>query len=206
MSHAVSIATVCAGVVALIPVIAIEHDLAEEVHDDIVTNSRGHSQFATARCEFPELAIPLYIDAEEVMVSGTTRGAVKQPETVSKAVDEYFAELRSQVEDMWSQDPEWKTKKFNDRSLSLIVDRSASLDTVIAVARGLDAQGLRKLQLVSFQPRPERLWALDAQHLHPCSVRVELGEDGVPMSSFASWRDLVAAIDASPTPLKLSAR
>ncbi|MBL8914552.1 MAG: hypothetical protein JNM17_27860 [Archangium sp.] len=93
-----------------------------------------------------------------------------------------------------------------DRQFLLEVEPDASFETVVAAVQGLQLAGAHRLQLVSIVDRPEVLWTKSAPHRHPCAVSFELSADGKPMSEFANWSQLLTAIDASPTPLKISAR
>lgn len=71
-----------------------------------------------------------------------------------------------------------------------------------AIARGSAASGYAHIDVISIVTKG-RMVTTRLRHEHECSVRVELGEDGRPLSDFASWAALVSAADQANGKLKV---
>ncbi|MBL8914553.1 MAG: hypothetical protein JNM17_27865, partial [Archangium sp.] len=70
VSHAVSLLIVVAGLVAIFTGIALEHDLAVDVHQTFVTIRRPRSALVFTHCEEPAISIALAVSRDEVLLSG----------------------------------------------------------------------------------------------------------------------------------------
>lgn len=203
VSHAVSVLVFTAGLGALIPAVALEHDLRVEVHQVYSYPSRDEL-IPITHCEDPALAVVVIVTRDGAFVSG--RDLSHHQSELSRAVGEAIEEIGAEYAEVHAVDEEQVSPAFTDRRFTLIPQADAPYENIVATVRGLQSVGVSRLQFVSATRRPEVLWTKAAPHRHQCAVFFELASDGVPMSNFASWPELVAAIDASATPLKLAAR
>lgn len=200
LNRAASIAVLLIGLVMAIPSAAIAHDLA------IVLNSHRSSFFTndvdmvpTQRCEPCASSVIVEVTRADTSYIGRSLGV--DPPGIEEALAENLLESRRLYEampqrkgDPW---PRWET-----RPLMIVAEQNAELPIIAAVIRG---SGLTQGQIISRHEEPGRLWTRPSVHRHPCAVPVVFADDGVPVTSFASWRALVEAADSSPAPLKLRA-
>ncbi len=195
VSHAASLAMLLTGVLAMVPAIAIARDFTVEVHSSYgIYRYHSDKLLPTVTCEQPEFAPVISLTPEEVVLSGATLSDINDPMLIELTVRHRITELTAQLAEIRSGPLS---------AMTLLVDPSAPLPIITAVARGVRDAGVHRLQFVSTRELPDTLWSRPTVHLHACAVFVELSDDGVPITRFAGWPALLAAADSASSPLRL---
>lgn len=201
VSRLVSIVVLVMGGLATAAGVAVAHDADLPAAPPVVLLSSRSEPLALRGCEEPVSAPTLYVDEHETLLSGAL---------VTRNDDSLGAEvlLQEKLED--------ERKKFIDLheaandmrpfvgNLSLQVDAKASLSLMARLLAASERATFRQLQIVAASPSPVQPWTSWVLHERVCAVSVVLANDGRPISSFASWAELVRAADDAATPLRLN--
>jgi len=179
VSRLVSALVVAAGLLAVLPAIAVIHDARIASHSAVYEKPGLHPR-ATRTCERPPHGLTVYLWADEVDIRHR-RMSLRDPEAARRFLLGSLVELPA---------------------INLAVSPEATLEHVATVLRAHRQLGGGPVSFVSW-PEREALWSIPAVHVHPCAVPLEVGDDGAPIESFGDWASLLRRADEGP-PLRIS--
>jgi hypothetical protein len=197
-SRFVSALVLSTGCVAAWPALSIAHDERLAPHPGVFLVVEDLTTVKTASCEAPGWANELVLTSSETRLNGRPLDA-----PVEGALVERLKELAEQH------------RYINERNglavslpgtLNLLADSSAPMPIVAGILRSMARTNLQFLDVISIRRSAAPLWTRSAVHNHSCAVRVELADDGQPISDFADWPSLVRAADRAEGKLRISVK